>query len=186
MENDTESRLSQELATLRQHHGRMDTSADIGRLENGQFILLFFANDGHSPYSIPMATGSSSDQHMLPLCLELGASLPLSHLCYLLLDSRAGEAANELDDVDNAGGRTAEEREKNGRRTADERQKNGIRNLAVKPKTDAQQPSISCRALDTSADFRRWRIKQFSPVFFSNDGRVVVVYICHRFGPIRQ
>ena len=57
-----------------------------------------------------MATGSSSDQHTSPLCLELGASLPLAHLCYLPLDSIAGGAVNELDDVDNAGGRTAEER----------------------------------------------------------------------------
>ena len=51
MENGTESRLSQawkwSLTTLCQHHGRMDTSADIRRLENGQFILLFFADDGH-------------------------------------------------------------------------------------------------------------------------------------------
>ena len=68
-----------------------------------------------------MATGSSSDQHTLPLYLELGARLPLSHLRYLLLDSSAGEAANELDDIDNAGGRTAEERQTNGRRTAEER-----------------------------------------------------------------
>jgi hypothetical protein len=32
--------------TLRQHRGPLDTSADIRRLENGQFILVFITNDG--------------------------------------------------------------------------------------------------------------------------------------------
>ena len=65
-----------------------------------------------------MATGSLSDHQTSSLCLDIGVHLPLSHLCCLPLDSRTGEAANELDDVNDAGGRTAEERQKNGRRTA--------------------------------------------------------------------
>jgi hypothetical protein len=88
---------------------------DIGRLENGQFIVVFFANDGH--FIIADSHGNRLNRTS-PLCLELAASLPLSHLCRLPLDSKSGEAANELDDVNDAGGRTAEERQKNGRRTA--------------------------------------------------------------------
>ena len=158
--------------TLRQHHGRLDTSVDIGRLENGQFIVVFFANDGH--FIIADSHGNRLNRTS-PLCRQPStvSSLPFA-VGYKVWRGckRAGRCQRCRR---KNGGRTAEERRKDGRRTADERH----------PKPCCQALD-GRQALDTSADFRRRRIKQFSPVFFSNDGRVVVVYICHRFVQIGQ
>ena len=115
-----------------------------------------------------MATGSTA-RH------PFASSLPPAFHCLISAVCRWIQSLERLQTSWTMSTMPAEERRKNGRRTADERH----------PKPCCQALD-GRQALDTSADFRRRRIKQFSPVFFSNDGRVVVVYICHRFVQIGQ
>ena len=93
-----------------------------------------------------------------------------------------GGAGDELDD---AAILTilADEWQRNGRGMADKRRPKLCSQALKRWPTAAVNTAKLWTRLRTSDD---GEIQQFSPVFFSNDGRVVVVYICHRFDPIRQ
>ena len=106
--------LEMEPTTLRQHHGRLDTSADIRRLENGQFILLFIANDGH--WAIVDFHGNrlvlrSPDVTPLPQAWRQPSSVSSLLFAVGFKDWRGCKRA----------GRCQRCRRKNGGRTADER-----------------------------------------------------------------